>query len=556
MRSFLENPPVLLALLLIAGFAFALRVSGIEYGLPSKSMTLTTYHPDESIPIYTMAAWKPSKFYFHPGRIINWGGFHLFPMAASLKAAQIVGYLKPGSREFYENNLDQADKIYKITRMLQIVTGTLTVFAGFWIIKKCFGLASGVLTSVLIAICPALVINSFSTRPDVSMVFVVLCSLIPSIQVWNQSNKRYSIYAGILLGLATATKYSAAPYGIFHVLIHLLSPDTTNRKNLAYFLGAGAIAFAAGCPYLILDFPWFYEQALVLVSLAKAEIAPVIQGPGWKLYLTYFLPHGIGWPLTAAGFAGWLWMIGDAIRGKVFFRSFQNPSRFALVWIASAFIIYMVVSATKSQQVHYTQPVVPLFIFFAAYMLGQWISSLQPAKKWAGVLAGAAVVSYTLVYSLAHLKLYAGVNVREEASVWVDANIPKTATIGIARSFFWTPGILRQYHPPYRVLKGGGDTSFLNDAILNLPEVAKKADYFVLTEYEYRSFLLPQFHESDRGQDAILRQIMEKDFTEVKRFDREAQFLSFKFRKKEDDPFDWIMPNPTIRVFKKIKRTL
>jgi hypothetical protein len=38
----------------------------------------------------------------------------------------------------------------------------------------------------------------------------------------------------------------------------------------------------------------------------------------------------------------------------------------------------------------------------------------------------------------------------------------------------------------------------------------------------------------------------------VTRFDEEARFLGVRFPKSEYAPYDWIMPNPTIRIFKKV----
>lgn len=541
---------IFLIIFIVAAGLF-LRLAGLDYGLPSKNMALTTYHPDEPLSFYTIEKWKPEKLYFHPGRAILWGGFHLFPMAAGLKTAQIAGYVKFGNRDFYVSHLKESDKLYRVARLLQVFCGVASLLVVFWLAAETFGWTAGMLSALFLCLSAVHIVNSFLTRPDAMMVFFALLCLLFTARVWQKPDRRFSILAGVFLGLAAASKYNAAPFGIFPLLIHWFSPEKENRKNLIFCLSAGAASFLLGCPYLILDFPWFRQQMLLNVALVKSSIVPVKSGPGWITYFTTFLPYGLGWPLSLAGFAGAAWVLGKSIRKKVSGIALESGDHLGLIWVLCCVIVYVVITLPKSQQVWYTLPVVPLIAIFAAVLCADLVRAVSVRARVLGLAFCVFISSYTAVYALAYLSLFRGQNVREEASEWIDRNIPKGESIGIVRSYFWTPGILRQYHPPYRLLQGGDDQSFTDDAVLGMEEVAQEARYLVLSEYEYRTYLYPEFSARFPRQAEILKKVMEKDYREIARFDREARFLSFRFPKKEFPPFDWFLPNPTIRIFRK-----
>lgn len=534
---------------MIIGIGFILRLSGIRYGLPSKNKALTTYHPDEALSFYTIEKWKPSKFYFHPDRVIQWGGAHLFPMALTLKLAELVGYVHIPSRKFLIEHLEEADKIYKVSRFFEIFFGTLSIFILFLIGYRNFDWVIGIFSAIFLCFSAAHIVNSFLTRPDALMVCLALFSLLFSLRVWQRPKRRDSIIAGIFLGLAAATKYSAAPYGIFPLLIHLFSCKE-NRKNFLFFLLASSLTFFVSIPYLILDFPWFYKNLLLNIKLSQALDVPGDTTPTWIRYFTYFLPYGLGWPLTLTGFIGWLCFAMEVFYKLIKVRFLDLQDRLKLIMVAGSLIVYMVVTRPSFQVVWYTLPVIPLIAFFSAVFFKK-IIFFKPTLRWFALFVLAFHLFYTMTYSFAYLSLFRKVNVREQASEWIGKNIAFGKSIGIIRSYYWTPGILRQYQPPYELLKAGDDETFVDDAVLSFESVSQKADYLVLSEFELRNYTNPKIMQYYPKQAKILEKIMEKDFKEIRRFDQEAEFFGFHFSKGDLPPLDWILPNPTIRIFEK-----
>jgi hypothetical protein len=164
------------------------------------------------------------------------------------------------------------------------------------------------------------------------------------------------------------------------------------------------------------------------------------------------------------------------------------------------------------------------------------------------------VSGYTLIYSIANLNLYIEKNVREEASEWIEKNIPKGSIIAIPKSYFWTPAVLRQYNPPYKLLIGVDNPNLgYSDGIIGLKKYLNETEYIVLSEFEFREFVHPKIKQNFPEQARVLDEILNsKKFIKVAEFDKEAKFLWFKF-KKNYPPGDWLIPNPKILIFKKLE---
>lgn len=539
-------------LLVILVISFLLRILLISFGLPSKNLALTTYNPDEPLSYYTIEKWQPRKLDFHPRRVFLWGGFHLYPLAGFLGVAKIFRFVKLGNREFYIKNLVEADKLYLVGRGMMIVFGVLSVWVIFLILKNTYGDKIALLGSVLLSILPAHIFNSIYVRPDVVMLFFVFLAIYFSIKLVKTQETKFYILSCFAVGFATGAKLSGAVYGILPVIAHFLSNGNFKRKffdiKLYLIPLLCLLFFCFSSPYVILDFDKTEESFLhylkINFSLSKGTMSigqDVLYGSGILSYIKYYLPVGYGVAVVLLSVIGFCVMLWNVIKEK---------NKFDILFFISGIIVMLVVSSTKNQVVWYTLPVIPFLVIWAVRGL-QIIYNKGKVGRYISLVVGVLTVFYTMVYSFSYWKLYYEKNVREEASEWIEKNVPKGSKIAIARSYFWTPAVLRQYNPPYEVLEGRDATdSGAFDGLKGLENVLDKAEYVVLTEYEFRDVLHPKIKNYFLDQQKVAYEIFESgNFIKVAEFDKEAKFLGIKF-KKNYPPTDWLIPNPKIVVFK------
>ena len=522
--------------------SFFLRITIIHFGLPSKNLALSTYNPDEQNNYHTIEKWDPKRFYFPSGQVLHWGNLQLFLLVGSLGIAKLIGYVKFGDRMFYINNLKETDKLYIVGRLISIIFGSLSVLIMILFSKNLYGDSFSIFSGLILTFLPMHFVNSIYVRPDVMMMFFCTVILFFSLKILSSNERINYILAGIFCGLGIATKYSCGSY----IFVPILADIVKNRrlflhKNLFIFIFFTIISFVIGCPYVVLEPKSFYAAMRHLISLSRGVFIDEFGFiPAFWRYLSWFLPYG---------FSPLLFLVSLFGLGLFCFIK-DEKSKFILF---SFLIVFFLTTRSKFQALWHCFPVVPFFVIFSANGLNFLWNIDVKFPKFLSKIFVILVILTTIVYTLAYYNLYRQKNVREEASEWILENIPKGSKIAIARSYFWTPPVLRQYNPPYKVLMGGDPIkSSVQEGVLGLKNLLDETEYIVLTEYEFRWAMHPKLQKYFPEHKKILDEIFYSGkFVKLAEFDKEAKFLFLKF-KKNYPPGDWLIPNPKIIIFKKV----
>ncbi len=382
--------------------AFVLRLLPIEWGLPGKNLTVTTYNPDEPGSYHTIEKWKPKELKFPAGATLDWGNLHLFTLASILKLGEIFGYIKVGNREFYLNNLREADRLYIVGRLISIIAGTLSVWLLYLVIQNTFrNSAIALLGSAILAIIPVHLINSFYVRPDILMVLFGLCLFYFSTKLIETGSRKHYVICAIFAGITTGTKYSGGVYLILLIIAHIIYllqkrsfsiRKIVNKDLLLVFL-IYFITFVVTCPYVLSPvFPAHIKHLLL-----QATKGSLYDQPGWIRYLTYFLPYGMGWPLFLSSSAGWVILLFACRKDKEpkkIFIAFSGP------------VIYFFISLPKFQMTWHTLPLIPFLSTYSAYFFYRFWNWENRVINTVSKFVIVFVMFYTSAYSLAHLRLY------------------------------------------------------------------------------------------------------------------------------------------------------
>ncbi len=529
--------PALYSLLAILILGIAIRVWGINFGLPTTTGTLTTYHPDESVHMYSFERMHPAQWDFYPGETLNWGSFHFYLQGALSEAAKLAGFVHLGNRVYLLSHLSDADKLYLIGRGISVVFGTGAIVMMFLLALEFTDTATALIAAFIWAFAPTPVVSSLYAKPDGVMSFWLVTTLYFAARLYRTGSWRDYLFAGAAIGVTAASKYNGSVAGAFVVLAwaaraldeHTITDDL---KKLAACLALVPVVFIIINPYVLIRFSDFYTIASLTISI-KSRITQNYF-TGLNDYVIFNLPISLSAPIVLL-----------AISSMVF-TFLQKPSRLEAAAIIFT-VAYIARFGPPSEQCSaYTLPVVPFFVLFAA----TGIQFLRRTRIGAAIAA--LTVVYLVSYSFSYKTLFQRPDTREQASAWIAQHIAPGSTIGMSKSDSWTPPIIKSPDSSYTVITGSSPQSALPTAILNLNDKLPKCEYVVVADNEY-SFCLSHPKEYIE-QLSVFKTIFGPQWKEVAHFEKEINFFGIPFYNKYATA-DWLFPNPKIFIMQRAGST-
>jgi 4-amino-4-deoxy-L-arabinose transferase-like glycosyltransferase len=350
--------------------AAVLRLVGIRHGLPYGSLL----DPDEQNVV--PRAW----------RMVHGGGAdpHFFDWPT------LVTYLEAPFQWWHPS------PSYLTGRLVVVGLGVLGVAAAWWLGSAAYGTVAGAVAAATTAVATTHVAYSHAAVTDVPLTTFITVAL--ALLVMNQPE-----LAGVAIGVATAAKYPGAL-----LLVPLVVLTWRRWGTLAISAALAAVAFAVASPYTILRV-----------------------GDAWSALRRVQAQHRRGWlgfehdHWSGFAFTGRLWdAIGPvlliALAGLV--AALMRRKRPEDVVLASFFVAYYV-------------SLLPLHSHFDRYVL-----PLVPVcGALAGRLRGIAAVTLLLLvvpfaWSARNDARLTRTDTRVAAARWIDAHVPKGATIAAESS--------------------------------------------------------------------------------------------------------------------------
>jgi len=206
--------------------------------------------------------------------------------------------------------------VYVVARATAAALGTVALWLLYLVGSRLLGRAAGLLAAALEAVAFLPVFYAHLALNDVPTLAPLTLSLLGSAGVLRKGRLLDYLVAGIGLGLAAATKYTA---GI--VLLPLLAASVMHMQGserephspavaraltgMVLAAVAAALAFLAGNPYAVLDYASFHRELLHQSSLS-AEAQGKLGAPmtGGLSYYLWALTWGLGWAPALAALGG------------------------------------------------------------------------------------------------------------------------------------------------------------------------------------------------------------------------------------------------------------
>jgi len=366
----------------ILALATAVRLWGLGFGLPH-----TQARPDETQIIdvtlhFLRGDFKPT-FYDYPW-LYMW-------LLTGLYLAYYVWGLATGSfhslAELVASWPTNWEPFFLISRGLSAAAGVATVAVVSRLARKLWDDQTGLVAALFMALAFIHARDSHFGTTDVMMTLFIVSSVSVLVSAHLSGNRSMFALAGLLGGLATATKYNGVFLVAPFVVSQLLYAQASPGRRLAAFLDARLVWFAlpflfglaVGIPFVFTDADRFWAAMGQLAHSMRVGQGPMNPENGWQHHLTYSLRYGLSLPLLVAGVAGAIAL------------GLREPRRAALLF-TFPLVYFAVAGSFGSLFFRYMIPVVPFLTVAAAWMVTATIRRLIPSGPAVAVAAALVVL--------------------------------------------------------------------------------------------------------------------------------------------------------------------
>ncbi len=353
---------------MLLSVAALLRLWGISSGLPYFLKPDETAFLDPPIHMAAMGTLEPGWF-GHPGSTV------LYPLLgldllysrylittgelASLSALPVYYAAHPAAFAL-------------LGRGLMVLYAVLTIPVVFVLAAGIFNRRTAWFAAWLAAILPLHASYSQIVRTDVPQTFFLCLTALGSLAIYRRGRTLDYALAGLALGLATATKYSALFGFEFVLLAHVLARRGLGGKQGIFRLGAvlaiAVVTFFITSPYVLLDRSTAVHDMVYEARAVQPGADGLSPLGNFAWYVTWLLPVTMSGSLYALGVVGMVLLI---------------RSRERSAWLlASLPILYL--ASISLHPMHWPRWAVPTATFltipaaYAVWKVVGWVQSLLP----------------------------------------------------------------------------------------------------------------------------------------------------------------------------------
>jgi hypothetical protein len=255
------------------------------------------------------------------------------------------------------------------SKHLQVLMFAACIFSMHYILVRIVRAAAALAVTALFASSAGYVAHTHFLTADIPVTFWMLQAFLMCCRLFESGSWRDYAIAGLLTGIAAATKYNGIAVGIAIPLAHsarllikdgdqqffnyLLSPKLLVALSLVVF------GFVLANPYALLDFTTFYSDFSY-----NSAVAPVYEGQTGHSYALFFiaLSESVGLPVLILALVGAVYAI---------FRSvYKDPAanQRAATWAAASVLMvyYAKFAPFPRLENRFILPVAPYLLILAA----------------------------------------------------------------------------------------------------------------------------------------------------------------------------------------------
>jgi dolichyl-phosphate-mannose-protein mannosyltransferase len=318
-----------------------------------------------------------------------------------------------------------------IGRAISAAFGTACVPLAYVIARRVGGHAAGLIAALLLAFAVVHVRESHFFSVDTSMVFFSMVAWFFAMRIAENGRWRDYALAGIGLGAAVASKYSATFLALVLAVAHLCAPGRplrlTDARGWATWVARGvAPLVVAAIVFVAID-----PMAILYYSKFRSDILEWIVGPQsgtWRpIYIAQFadvrvpfywftnlLWWGLGPAFEVWGLLGVVWLL-------------VRRDRLSLVAASFPIAYYAAAAQGIAPVMRYALPLAMGLAVPAGVLSADLLR--RPRLRPATMAVTVVVCSATALYAAAYMNVFRSPDSRLTASAWLLANVPPDSTI-------------------------------------------------------------------------------------------------------------------------------
>ncbi len=374
-------------------------------------------------------SWNPDEMafrdVFYEGHFLEPADYKKPPFHTYTNFVLSFGPFKLAQRIAKSHGMDWDVYPYMLlwSRTLQILMFLGIVYLSYRIVKRFADEAAAATVALLTATSAGFVLQAHFLTADIPVVFWMLVAFYASQSILFDTRVRTYLWAGLWIGVATATKYNGLAVGLALPIFHVCA--NPGRAWLTWGqlqrLAAGVILVVAGFvltnPYSVLDFKRFAADFAY-----NYAVTPVYNGrdPSQLGYMTFLkdIPEIIGWPVTLLTGIGALYALSRWRRATIEERATVAAS------LGVFFLYFGQFGRAPRIEIRFVVPVASFLLIASAPL---WSATL---RRYRAVTAAGltALIAYNILASLWVGKRFAE-DPRMTVQDWVRNNVPRHATI-------------------------------------------------------------------------------------------------------------------------------
>lgn len=397
-----------------------------------RSALLQMRYPDEPKTWASLARLKPGQGEFNT-HLYHYGGLYVYSCGAAVKAASMLHFFPLASTGHYLTHPEDARRMYITPRLWAALVTVFAIPLIFLCGRRLYGHNAGIAAAVLLAVLPAVSVESHYFKPYAFSLAFVLATLYFSLRFLESDRPADLLLSSVFAGLSAGALLMNGAFLFCPAAALLLSGRRNAGARAALLLGV-VLGFAAA--FIVSNPHWLMapKEAFSELTTQQSDI-PFRFGLS-RLAHHFFLEFYklFSLPLYCLAAAGLLY-------------SLLRPGKAELVMLAAFVPYYLYIANQFPLSPHYAVPLIP----FAVLMASRLAAALSRKTVLRPVVPAAlALVAAFALADAVYYDLYIGASQKNllAAGAWINKTIPAGETIGTSRPLHFSYGGF----PPFSLL--------------------------------------------------------------------------------------------------------